>query len=48
MTFVESYHLHPKMIEALVVRVKAALAPFNSDEPIKVLFSAHSSHGQNP
>lgn len=42
MTFVESYHLHPKMIEALVTRVKAALAPFNSDESVKVLFSAHS------
>ncbi|MFC5652731.1 ferrochelatase [Paenibacillus solisilvae] len=42
MTFVESYHLHPKLIEALVDRVKAALEPFNADEPVKVLFSAHS------
>ncbi len=27
MTFVESYHLHPKLIEALAARVKAGLAP---------------------
>lgn len=42
MTFVESYYLHPKLIAALVDRVQSALAPFNPEEPIKVLFSAHS------
>lgn len=41
--FVRSYHLHPRLIEALVKRVKAGLEKF--DVPageVKVLFSAHS------
>lgn len=42
MTFVESYHLHPKLIEALVDRVKSALDGFDRSQPVKVLFSAHS------
>ncbi|QYR23336.1 ferrochelatase [Paenibacillus sp. sptzw28] len=42
MTFVESYHLHPKLIEALVHRVKSALDVFDRTRPLKVLFSAHS------
>ncbi|MFC0392780.1 ferrochelatase [Paenibacillus mendelii] len=42
MASVESYHLHPKLIEALVDRVVSALNKFDRKEPIKVLFSAHS------
>ncbi|WP_274649867.1 ferrochelatase [Paenibacillus humicola] len=40
--FVESYHLHPKLIEALSERVVNALKGFDRTEPLKVLFSAHS------
>ncbi|MBO7745444.1 ferrochelatase [Paenibacillus sp. MWE-103] len=43
---VESYHLHPKLIEALVKRVKDAYAELEAktggEGPLKVLFSAHS------
>ena len=43
---VESYHLHPQLIEALVKRVKAAYAELTEltgeGQPLKVLFSAHS------
>lgn len=42
---VESYHLHPKLVEALATRVKAqldVLTPQRGDKPVKVLFSAHS------
>ncbi|GGD54326.1 ferrochelatase [Paenibacillus nasutitermitis] len=42
MHFVESYHLHPKLLEALISRVKTALNAFDSSKPLKVLFSAHS------
>ncbi|UVI28208.1 ferrochelatase [Paenibacillus spongiae] len=42
MVSVESYHLHPKLIEALVDRVVSALAKFDRKQPIKALFSAHS------
>lgn len=44
MTAVDSYHLHPKLIEALVERVKAAHIKLQEKnvQPIKVLFSAHS------
>ncbi|REE56461.1 ferrochelatase [Paenibacillus taihuensis] len=44
MTSVDSYHLHPKLIEALVERVKAAHGKLQERnvQPIKVLFSAHS------
>lgn len=44
MSFVESYHLHPKLIEALTVRVRRALARFTEVDPeeVKVLFTAHS------
>ncbi|MFC4808962.1 ferrochelatase [Paenibacillus sp. GCM10023250] len=43
---VESYHLHPKLIEALVNRVKSAYAELEAktggEGPLKTLFSAHS------
>ena len=42
---VESYHLHPKLVEALATRVQAQLDVLNDkrgDKPVKVLFSAHS------
>ena len=45
MAFVESYHLHPKLIEAIAVRLRSALARFGGPEEqrrVKVLFSAHS------
>lgn len=45
MQFVESYHLHPKLIEALTDRVKkeyTELMPHQGEKPVKVLFSAHS------
>lgn len=45
MKFVKSYHLHPKLIEALTDRVNNVyeqLAPLQGDKPVKVLFSAHS------
>jgi ferrochelatase len=42
MSFVESYHLHPKLIEALASRVATAMSGFNAEKPLKVLFSAHS------
>jgi len=45
MAFVESYHLHPKLIEAIAARLRSALARFGGPEEqrrVKVLFSAHS------
>ncbi|MFD1953443.1 ferrochelatase [Paenibacillus thailandensis] len=43
---VESYHLHPKLIEALTERVRNGLAKLDRTSggatPVKVLFSAHS------
>jgi ferrochelatase len=45
MAFVESYHLHPKLIEAIAIRLREALARFGGPEEqrrVKVLFSAHS------
>ncbi|WP_166238874.1 ferrochelatase [Paenibacillus turpanensis] len=44
MTCVESYHLHPKLLEALEKRIQAALQKFPADkrDQVKVLFSAHS------
>ena len=45
MAFVESYHLHPKLIETIAVRLRSALARFGGPEEqrrVKVLFSAHS------
>lgn len=45
MRFVEEYHLHPKLIEALSQRVERGLAAFGPDvdrAAVKVLFSAHS------
>jgi len=39
---VESYHMHPKLLEALTDRVVAALGKFDRTQPLKVLFSAHS------
>jgi ferrochelatase len=44
MSFVQSYHLHPALIDALVTRVENALARFtetNKDQ-VRVVFSAHS------
>ncbi|MEK3881703.1 ferrochelatase [Paenibacillus sp. PL2-23] len=46
MAFVEQYHLHPKLLQALTERVSnglASIAQATSPEmPVKVLFSAHS------
>lgn len=44
MRFVESYHLHPKLIEALSNRVHAALERFSEAERdgVKVVYTAHS------
>jgi ferrochelatase len=44
MCFVREYHLHPKLIAALVDRVKAALGKFTESERagVKVIFTAHS------
>jgi ferrochelatase len=47
MAFVESYHLHPKLIQALTDRVKEGLrkladAAGGGEQRVKVLFSAHS------
>jgi ferrochelatase len=44
-TFVEEYHLHPKLIAALTERVRNGLQKFGGDAQIpeiRVLFSAHS------
>jgi ferrochelatase len=42
--FVESYHLHPKFIDALCTRVENALQKFKgaAADEIRVLFTAHS------
>lgn len=46
MKFVKSYHLHPKLLEALSLRVSAKLEQFVEAgalrEKVRVLFSAHS------
>lgn len=46
MSFIESYHLHPKLIEAFAKRVSAKLDAFAETgaqrDEVKVLFSAHS------
>lgn len=44
MRFVENYHLHPKLLQALCIRVEEALGRFKDvpREQIQVLFSAHS------
>lgn len=46
MSFVHSYHLHPKLIEAFAARVSAKLDQFEEAgakrEQVRVLFSAHS------
>ncbi len=46
MRFVESYHLHPKLIEAFAARVSAKLDQFKEAgalrDQVRVLFSAHS------
>lgn len=44
MQFVRSYHLHPKLIQALTERVKSALQRFDADvrNQVRVIFSAHS------
>ncbi|MCZ8519104.1 MULTISPECIES: ferrochelatase [Paenibacillus] len=42
--FVQSYHLHPALIEALSIRVEEALGKFGegAKERVQVLFTAHS------
>jgi protoporphyrin/coproporphyrin ferrochelatase len=42
--FVMSYHLHPKLLEALTLRVQKALGLFAESNPdeVKVIFTAHS------
>ncbi|MFC0212622.1 ferrochelatase [Paenibacillus chartarius] len=45
MTFVNEYHLHPKLLQALSERVEASLAAFpggTARGDIRVIFSAHS------
>jgi ferrochelatase len=44
MSFVESYHLHPLLIEAISDRVQRALSRFTEvdAEEVRVLFTAHS------
>lgn len=44
MEFVESYHLHPKLIEAWAHRVTSALERFTEVDPeeVRVMFTAHS------
>lgn len=46
MSFVKSYHLHPKLIEALTVRVSDELRKFEAAgaprERVRVVFTAHS------
>lgn len=40
---VDSYHLHPSLLKALIQRVQAALTLFNVEkEQVRILFSAHS------
>lgn len=42
--FVKSYHLHPKLIEALSLRVEECMARFGNvgREQVRVIFTAHS------
>jgi ferrochelatase len=42
--FVMNYHLHPKLLEALTLRVEKALTLFadKNSEEVKVIFTAHS------
>jgi ferrochelatase len=42
--FVMNYHLHPKLLEALTLRIKKALDLFAESNPdeVKVIFTAHS------
>ena len=44
MSFIESYHLHPSLIQALVERAKETLARFDRDvqEDVRFIFTAHS------
>lgn len=42
MTFIESWHLAPGFIQALVARVKRALERFENPDSVTVLFTAHS------
>jgi ferrochelatase len=42
-SFVESYHLHPELLEALSTRVETALQKFDGPAAsVRVIFSAHS------
>jgi ferrochelatase len=44
MRFVKSYHLHPKLIQALAIRVRQALERFEGvgKDQVRILFTAHS------
>lgn len=44
MTFVESYHLHPTLLDALVERVNEGIERFDhtAEHPVQVIFTAHS------
>ncbi len=44
MNFVESYHLHPQLVEALTLKVSDAMNRFSPQEreQVRVIFSAHS------
>lgn len=44
MRFVESYHLHPALIDAFALRVQESLLRFPEEtrEQVKIIFSAHS------
>ncbi len=44
LTCIDSYHLHPKLIEALVIRWQEAFAQFSDSEKptVRTIFSAHS------
>ncbi|WP_409341719.1 ferrochelatase [Paenibacillus sp. MBLB4367] len=40
--FVKSYELHPKLLEALTIRVNHTLAKFEDRGAVRVIFTAHS------
>jgi ferrochelatase len=42
MVRIESWHLHPPYLEAVARRVRARLGEFPCDEPVTVVFTAHS------
>lgn len=42
LTCIDSYHLHPLLIQALGERVQEGMSRFDTNVPVKMLFSAHS------